>query len=457
MNKRMLMFLIFSFLLNGKLFAQDSQYWNIQYGTRSTLLGGAVIGSVTDLSATYYNPGAVALFDDPKFILSAQVYELQTITVEDGVGLGEDLVYSTIIPSPSFFAFNIKFDFLGDARLAFSILTRQKMNFEFQTRLIDSLDIIESSPGKENFAGGVSLQREFNETWVGLTYSTKLNEMVGFGLTWYSAYRSQTSSNETIIQVLPSEGDIASYTDIRNYRYNNLRSLLKFGMGMNLRPLTLGVTVTTPSINIGGSGSVGTHFFLNGIDTDGDSTNNNEFDSNFQDEIDSEYKSSWAVGIGGGYKIGKFKFHVSAEWYDALEKFFVLDTEPFVSQGSGETLTNDLIHELKSVTNYGIGIDFFSSESLIISGSFVTDFSARIPGTESNLTVSTWNIYHLSGGTTFRLGNSEFTVGLEYAFGSREIDQQIDITNPGNDENADIVKQSEVTIRRIKLLVGFEL
>ncbi|MCH7774313.1 MAG: hypothetical protein IH784_07895 [Bacteroidetes bacterium] len=457
MNKRMLMFLIFSFFLNGKLFAQDSQYWNIQYGTRSTLLGGAVIGSVTDLSATYYNPGAVALFDDPKFILSAQVYQLETITVEDGAGLGEDLVFSTIVPSPSFVAFNLKFDFLGDARLAFSILTRQKMNFEFQTRLIDSLDIIESSPGKENFAGGVSLQREFNETWVGLTYSTKLNEMVGFGLTWYSAYRSQTSSNETIIQVLPSEGDIASYTDIRNYRYNNLRSLLKFGMGMNLQPLTLGVTVTTPSINIGGSGSVGTHFFLNGFDTDGDSTNNDEFDSNFQDEIDSEYKSSWAVGIGGGYRIGKFKFHVSAEWYDALEKFFVLDTEPFVSQGSGETLTNDLIHELKSVTNYGIGIDFFSSESLIISGSFVTDFSARIPGTESNLTVSTWDIYHLSGGTTFKLGKSEFTVGLEYAFGSEEIVQRIDITNPGNDGDSGIDKKSEVTMQRIKLLVGFVL
>ncbi len=455
MNKLIISFFIYLFTI--PVMSQDSHYWNIQYGTRSTLLGGAVIGSVTDLSATYYNPGAVALFEDAKLILSAQVYQLETITVKDGAALGADLVYSTIVPSPSFFAFNLKFDFLGDARLAFSILTRQKMDFEFQTRLIDSLDIIESSPGKEDFAGGISLQRDFNEVWGGLTYSTKLNEMVGFGLTWYVAYRSQKSSNETIIQVLPSAGDIASYTDIRNYRYNNLRSLLKFGIGIDFRPLTLGVTITTPSINILGSGSVGTHFFLNGIDRDGDGNNDNEFDSNFQDEIDSEYKSSWAVGFGGGYKIGKFKFHVSAEWYDALEKFFVLDTEPFVSQGSGETLINDLIHELKSVTNYGIGIDFFSSESLIISGSFVTDFSARIPGTESNLTVSTWNIYHLSGGTTFRLGNSEFTVGLEYAFGSREIDQQIDITNPGNDEDPDIVKQSEVTIHRIKLLVGFEL
>ncbi|RKY91372.1 MAG: hypothetical protein DRQ13_11515, partial [Ignavibacteriae bacterium] len=356
MNMKMIIFLTLSLLLTCNLFAQDAHYWNIQYGTSSTLLGGAVIGSVSDLSATYYNPGAVALFEDANFILSARVYQLEKITVEDVAGLGKELGYSTIVPSPSFVAFDLKFDFLGDARLALSILTRQKMDFEFQTRLIDSLEIIETSPGKENFAGGISIQREFNEVWGGITYSTKLNDVIGFGATWYMAYRSQRSSGETIIQIMPAEGDIASYTDINNYRYTNLRSLIKFGMGINLQPLTVGLTVTTPSLNITGSGSVGTHFFLNGIDKDGDGTNDNEFDSNYQDEIVSEYKSSWAVGFGGGYRFGKFKFHLSAEWYDAVAKFSVLDTEPFISQGSGETLTNNLTHELKSVTNYGFGV-----------------------------------------------------------------------------------------------------
>jgi hypothetical protein len=447
-NKIIISFFIFLFTI--PVIAQDAHYWNIQYGTRSTLLGGAVIGSVSDLSATFYNPGAVALFKDAGFVLSARVYQLETITVEDGAGIGKELDYSTIVPSPSFVAFNLKFDFLGEARLALSILTRQKMDFEFQTRLIDSLEIIESSPGKENFAGGISIRREFNEVWGGITYSSKLNDVIGFGLTWYMAYRSQRSSNETIIQALLANHDIASYTNIRNYRYNNLRTLLKFGIGFNFQPLTLGVTFTTPSLNIGGSGSVGTHRFLSGVDS-------TIFASNFQDEVVSEYKSSWAVGVGGGYKIGKFKFHASAEWYDAIEKFFVMDTEPFESQGSGETLTNDLTHELESVTNYGFGVDFFSSESLILSGGFVTDFSARIPETETNLSVSTLDIYHISGGTTFKIGNSDLTLGLEYAFGSKEIDQQIDITDPGNNENSDIVKQSEVTIRRIKVLIGFVL
>lgn len=455
MNKIITSFIIFLFAIPAP--AQDAHYWNIQYGTRSTLLGGAVIGSVSDLSATYYNPGAVALFEDANFILSARVYQFETITVEDGAGNGKNLDYSTIVPSPSFVAFDLKFDFLGKARLALSILTRQKMNFEFQTRLIDSLDILESSPGKENFAGGISIEREFDEVWGGITYSSRAGETFGFGLTGYVAYRSQKSSAQTIIQVLPSEGDIASYTDIKSYRYNNYRFLVKGGLGLNFNPLTIGLTVTSPSVNIGGTGSVGTHFFLSGVDTSGDGINDNQFQSNFQDEVSSKYKSSWAVGVGGGYQLGKFRFHASAEWYDAVEKFYVLDTKSFAAQSSGEILTNDLIHELKSITNYGIGLDFFSSPNLIISVSFATDFSARVPQTESNHSVSTWDIYHISGGTTFKIGESDLTLGLEYAFGSKNIDRIINITDPGNTNNPDIVSESKVTSSRIKLLIGFIL
>ncbi|MGB5846992.1 MAG: hypothetical protein WBH40_00815 [Ignavibacteriaceae bacterium] len=439
------------------LMPQDAHYWNLQYGTRSTLLGGAVIGSVSDLSATYYNPGAVALFEDANFILSARVYQLETITVEDGAGKGKDLDYSTVVPSPSFVAFDLKFDFLGKARLALSILTRQKMNFEFQTRLIDSLDILEGSPGKENFAGGISIEREFDEVWGGITYSSKTSDMVGFGLTGYIAYRSQRASAQTIVQVLPSEGDIASYTELQGFRYNNFRFLVKGGVGLDLNPLTLGLTVTSPSVNITGTGTVSTHFFLSGVDTSGDGINDNQFQSNFQDEVNSQYKSSWAVGVGGGYRLGKFKFHASAEWYDKVDKFFVLDTEEYTAQGSGEILTNDLTHEYKSITNYGFGIDFFSNPDLIFSASFVTDFSARVPDTETNHSVSTWNIYHISGGTTFKVGRSDLTLGLEYAFGSKNIQRNIDLTDPGNTKNPDIESDAKVISSRFKILIGFVL
>ncbi len=66
--------------------AQDSHYWTHQYGTRSTLLGGAMIGNVTDISAAYYNPGGLAVIAAPQLILGARVYDFTTITVITRVG-----------------------------------------------------------------------------------------------------------------------------------------------------------------------------------------------------------------------------------------------------------------------------------------------------------------------------------------------------------------------------------
>ena len=70
------------------LAAQDSHYWTMQYGPRSSLLGGAVIGSVDDVSATFYNPGALGLADDLAFAVSTNVFEYSLVSLEDGGGEG---------------------------------------------------------------------------------------------------------------------------------------------------------------------------------------------------------------------------------------------------------------------------------------------------------------------------------------------------------------------------------
>ena len=448
MKKRILL-LSGIILIQFTISAQENNYWNIQYGTRSTLLGGAVIGSVSDLSATFYNPGAIALFPDVKFILSAQVYQLDNYKIVDGAAEGKDLEYSSIVPSPNFVAFDLAFNFLGDDRLAFSILTRQNANVEFSARVIDSLDVIKSSPDKESFAGGINSEKKFNDVWGGITYSTKLSKVIGLGFTGYVSYRSHKASSITILQALQSNGEIASYSNINNYRYNNCRALAKVGLGLNLNPLTLGITATTPSLNIFGTGSVGTHQFISGIDT-------NTFNSNYQEEVKSEFNSSWALGVGGAYRIGNTILHLSAEWYDAISRFNVLDTEPYVSQSSEETLTNDLTHEAKSVINFGFGIDYFASDSLIFSLSVTSDFSASVDNTTTNLApYAAWDLIHLSGGSTFNVWKSELTVGVVYSFGSQTLQNRIDIT-PEADESS-IDRESEFKYSQIKVLLGFEL
>ena len=114
--------------------AQDTHYWNLQYGTRSNLLGGAVIGSVTDMAATYYNPAALALFPTQEILLSGKIYQYSALTLNNGAGPGKDLASSTIEAAPSLFAGSFTFDWLGDHTLSYSILTRQRMNFGIEGR-----------------------------------------------------------------------------------------------------------------------------------------------------------------------------------------------------------------------------------------------------------------------------------------------------------------------------------
>jgi hypothetical protein len=135
-----------------------------------------------------------------------------------------------------------------------------------------------------------------------------------------------------------------------------LPSSAKAGIGINLKPLTLGATVATQPESIWKW--ISRCFFVSGVDT-------NVFESNYQDDIKSRYNSSWVVGAGGAYRLDKFKLHISAEWYDAIEKFNVLDTESYLSQSSGEQLTNDLTHEAESVINYGLGLDYYANDVCI--------------------------------------------------------------------------------------------
>ena len=437
------------------LFSQDTHFWNHQYGSRSTLLGGAVIGSVSDLSASYYNPGAIALFEDPKLVLSAKAFEFYNISVIDGAGNGQDLDFSTISPSPDFVAYAFDFESMPNTQFAISLLTRQQMNFEFKTRRIEELDVLTDEPGNEDFAGGFLFDQDFKEIWGGLTVSRKFSDIVGIGVTNYIAYRSQATNIQKVIQVLKTNNEIASSSDFKNYEYNNYRLLWKLGIGVNFNPLTFGISFTTPSINITGSGSTGLHYFLDGVDRNGDGVEDVEFESNYQDEISSEYKSSWAVGFGGAYRYKNVKVHLSAEYFDKTSKFRVLDTESFIVQSSGLEKRNEFEQELSSVFNIGLGVDYIARDDLIISASLITDKSGNNSKTVSSIAFTNYDIYHFSGGATFSIGKSEFTLGLAYSFASDELTQALNLTPEQESNIIGTVSETEIKLSRIKLLLGF--
>ena len=89
---------------------QDSHYWTSQFGNRARLLSGAVIGGVRDLSAVYYNPGALVLKDSPDLLLSGNVFAYSRLTASDALGPGRDLLSTRFSLRPSLFAGEIRID-----------------------------------------------------------------------------------------------------------------------------------------------------------------------------------------------------------------------------------------------------------------------------------------------------------------------------------------------------------
>ncbi len=98
-----LLFMVFSAF--GIISAQDSHYWTNPYGTRGQLVGGVVIGSIVDLSSTFYNPGAIVKTQDTDLIMSTSAFQLTSTRVENVFWGNQDIQSYHFDLAPDIFAF----------------------------------------------------------------------------------------------------------------------------------------------------------------------------------------------------------------------------------------------------------------------------------------------------------------------------------------------------------------
>ena len=185
------------FLLAGFFevsFGQDSQYWTNQYGTYGELLGGTIIGSASDLSATFYNPGALAFSKDSALVLTTGSYQFIYIDFNNVTGSNLNLSSWYTNTSAGLFAMRLPLHFVEGDQIAISGLARQ--DFEFNAE-----DIYLSDYPREDFESSrVSINHDITEYWYGLSWSKQISKKIGVGFSLYIPYRAQTEKWETIYQ-----------------------------------------------------------------------------------------------------------------------------------------------------------------------------------------------------------------------------------------------------------------
>jgi len=440
--KRIKSFVFFWVLLASyeSVRAQDSHYWSEQYGTRSELLGGAVVGSPQDLSTTFYNPGGLARLHTESFLLSAQAFEYQWLTAEESSGRFTDLSTNRLGTAPSLFAGTFPRSWTSGT-LAYSVLTRQRFEFvidnwaEVGTTSIDSV-------ATNSFVGA-----SVSEYWGGLTWSRPAGD-VGVGVTLYGAYRSQRGRTELLGQPVPTGTSGVVWAVVNDYRYSHFRLLAKIGVYWDRNRTSFGITVTTPGVGLFGEGKAA--YYRSVVSVDSATAVPTITESAVDNDPPVKYESPASVAIGARYAFGSNALYATLEWFAAVDRYRVLDTPAAPVSGIGSTLGANLTQELRSVVNFAIGYEYSPREQLTFFGSFLTDFSSATGDPGAAHSFSTWDIFQVTGGAAFTFQNLDFTVGASFAGGGEAIDRPNDIGI------IPVLDPVEVRYRRIKVFIGFE-
>jgi hypothetical protein len=428
---------------------QDSHYWTNQYGTDAQLLGGLVVGSANDLSATYYNPGAIALTEEERLVLSTQAVEFINIYLKGAGGKGRDLSSVQTRPAPGIFAFRFLKDSLQKNHYTVSVLTRRNFEHEFQGIEIATGDFLEGWPGNESFSGEFIARNRLTETWIGFSYAHNFSDITGVGVTQYVAVRNHNVRYQTISQV--TDGEQSGQTGVltNHWRYTNFRLLWKIGFVSREGDLSYGITLTTPSIDITGNGDYYYNFSSMGTSTEPILV------SGLQEDVSAFYRSPFSLAGGASYKFGDTALYFSTEYFNKVDQFTVMN----VNRPEIETIDLEidyrLQHDLESVINFGFGVEQKISELVSLYGSFITDFSGVKKSSDTQLSLARYNIYHLTFGSAFTLFNLKLTAGIGFGFGSDTEEDIVDFPSE-TDENLllDLDDARDIRYRSIKLVFG---
>lgn len=434
--------------------AQDIHYWTHQYGTRSNLLGGAVVGSVLDLSGTYYNPGGLSLIDPDavELLMFAKVFHYPSFTIQ-GIGDSQgSLSDRRLGEAPTLVAGSLPLKGLGDHWLGYSYLNRNDTKFELSDAWIGIFP--PSGIFEANAPGAVDLRlyEKMYEPWFGLTWAYKISERFGIGITNYLTFRNHWVIYRSSFQFLDTEGRVHLASDLQEYRYDFVGLLWKIGLAYDLDRITLGVTLTTPRLKILGKGEVGQNTTV--IRHDPDHPDFMAVDS--QEGLKATYKSPISVAAGVTYKLKTTSLYVTLQWFGGVGEYVVIEGEDFTSQSGGKQLPSKVTHKVDSVLNFALGVEQRLSRKFTLYGSFWTDYSARKGQTTTNLSVADFNLYHTMVGTTFTAFGSQFSLGMGYAFGHNIQDnRQVQVDPTLRDIARAYFSDLKYSYSNVKLVIGF--
>ena len=335
----------------------------------------------------------------------------------------------------------------GGGVLAYSAITRSRGTQDLNGGVILTEAELPPELQLKDAVGGISFTGRFNDFWGGLTYSQPFGKNFGLGLTWYGAVRSQERRSEAIGQLIGTDGSGIAEIDIASGSYTAYRTLFKAGAFADVGSLSGGVTLTTPSIHLGGSGELTFNHSMFGSDT-------TVLAASVQPDLSATYKSPLSVGGGLAWRAGDVRIHGSLEWFDKVDPYFVMQGDDVTAQEPDSVVVAvDAVQAQGEVLNWALAVEYAFSPNVSGHISYYTDNSTLTDEIErAGLGVLPFDISNITVGSEFVVRSARFTLGVGYGWGS-EIDNELTDLLRREDEDF----EAKFVFRSFKLLFGFEI
>ena len=443
--------------------AQVGNYWSEQYGNRSMLLSGAVIGSVADLGLVFYNPARLTLIQDPAFLLTAKAYQWKRVHLGNGLGDGLDLNEDDFGTAPSLAAGAFRLPFWGGPRLAYAFLSRRRDKLNWSLRVDRYGGLLDQYRGSEFFSGTTEISTKMNEEWMGVTWAGLLGENWNLGLSSFYFNLQKNARLALGLRALTEANEVAGLSRVRSFGYRDQGVLWKVGLAGVVKGVDLGVTVTTPRLSLWGSGTVTYEDLLSGLVSRDGAAVQDVLITEAQSGLPAKTRSPWAIGAGVGLTRGRTTLHLSGEWYSAVPRYTVTEARPFQGQSTGETMEFRVVEQLRGVVNGAIGIEWHRDENLSLFGSLASDRSAasRNPSSllemenEASTTTVRLDYPQVAGGVVISTSHFDLTFGGSYAWAGDWMERPVTFPDGGGAPVFGSGERARLLVTRWRFLVGF--
>lgn len=467
--KRSLLLILLAFLSSFYLSAQDSHYWSQQFGTRSALLSGAVLGGTNDNTMIYYNPGGLGLLDDSSISINANAYRISNIKVENALGQQADFESAQVgsVPLLAGGMINTKDQ---KWKIGYAFITPVDFSFKGIARLGGNYDVIDNteSAGLEELIAEAAITTKTSELVFAVGLGRKLNDNWSVGLSNLFTVRSHSYQRNFSTYVFMNNEDrtLVGANQSQNVEYYNVRYAAKLGAVYKSGNWSTGLTVTSPSLNLFGNGTLASNIAIRNLKLiDDDRISGVATDR--QAELKSKFKSPFSVALGTNFEKGNSSLGIAVQYYSGIDIYDIMEPAPgsFVRPIElAPNLQSDLFLRnraaAESVLNVAVGYEHKLNDeiSLLISGrNDMSYFDNELnEGTGIKTTISSWDIYHFTGGVTIDHKNSSLSLGLLYSTGSSGKYEQPGNINPNDIDFVEgTTTITDARFNSIGLLVGY--